>query len=63
MKEPEFSKNFWLGNGILAIAMIVLLFMGRLWQAMGPTAMILWTALVITGVFLLMKDKSGPSGP
>lgn len=63
MKESEFSKNFWLGNGILAVAMIVLLFMGRLWQVMGAAAMVLWTALVITGVYLLMKDKGGPNEP
>lgn len=57
MNEPEFTKNFWLGNGILAVAMLVLLFMGRLWEVMGVSAMVLWTALVISGVYLLMKDK------
>jgi hypothetical protein len=63
MNEPEHSKNFWLGNGILAVALLVLLFMGRLWEAMGIGAMVLWTALVVVGVFLLMKDKGGPAGP
>jgi len=62
MNEPEFTKNFWLGNGILAVAMVVLLFMGRLWAIMGVSAIVLWTALVIAGVYLLMKDKGGSSG-
>jgi len=62
MNEPEFTKTFWLGNGILAVAMVVLLFMGRLWEIMGVSAMVLWTALVITGVYLLMKDKGGSTG-
>jgi hypothetical protein len=61
MNEPEYSKSFWLGNGILAVALLVLLFMGRLWDVMGVAAMVLWTALVIAGVYLLMKDKGGPS--
>lgn len=63
MNEPEYSKTFWLGNGILAVALLVLLFMGRLWDVMGVAAMVLWTALVIAGVYLLMKDKGGPSAP
>lgn len=62
MNEPEFTKSFWLGNGILAVAMVVLLFMGRLWELMGIGAMVLWAALVIVGVYLLMKDKGGASG-
>lgn len=62
MNEPEFTKTFWLGNGILAVAMVVLLFMGRLWEIMGVSAIVLWTALVIAGVYLLMKDKGGSAG-
>jgi hypothetical protein len=63
MNEPEHSKNFILGNAILAAALLVLLFMGRLWEVMGVGAMVLWTAMVIAGVTLLMKDKGGPSRP
>ena len=63
MNEPEHSNSFWLGNAILAVAMLVLLFMGRLWEVMGIGAMVLWTALVISGVYLLMKDKGGRSSP
>lgn len=57
MNEQGHSKNFWLGNAILAVALLVLLFMGSLWEIMGVVAMVLWTALVVTGVFLLMSDK------
>jgi purine-cytosine permease-like protein len=62
MNEPEHSNNFWLGNAVLAVAMMVLLFMGRLWNVMGAAAMVLWAALVIVGVYLLMKDKGSGSG-
>jgi purine-cytosine permease-like protein len=62
MNEPEHSTKFWLGNAILAVAMLVLLFMGRLWEVMGTAAMVLWTALVIAGVYLLLTDKKGSSG-
>lgn len=62
MNEPEYSKTFWLGNAILAVALLVLLFMGRLWEVMGVGAMVLWTALVVAGVYLLMKGKGGTSG-
>lgn len=57
MNEQEHSKNFWLGNAILAVALLVLLFMGSLWEIMGIAAMVLWTALVVAGVYLLMSDK------
>jgi purine-cytosine permease-like protein len=57
MNEPKHSTNFWLGNAILAVAMAVVLFMGSLWETMGRGAMVLWVALVVVGVYLLMKDK------
>jgi len=63
MNEPEHSNSFWLGNAFLAAAMLILLFMGRLWEVMGIGAMVLWTALVIAGVYFLMKDKGGPAAP
>jgi hypothetical protein len=57
MDGPENSNNFLIGNAILAVALMLLLFMGRAWEVMGAGAMVLWIALVVTGVTFLMKDK------
>ena len=54
------SKNFWAGNAVLALALIVLLGMGTLAEMLGIWAMLLWIALVGVGVYLLMSDKSEP---
>lgn len=61
MNDEEFGPKFWLANGILAVAMLMLLFMGRLWELMGPAAMVLWIALAGTGAYLLMYK--GPKNP
>jgi hypothetical protein len=55
MNDKEFGPNFWLGNGILAVALIMLLFMGSMWETFGPIAMVLWTAVVAFGVYLVMS--------
>ncbi len=57
MNDSKQSTNFWLGNAILAVALVAVLFMGRLWELMGRGAMVLWVALIVVGVYLLMKDK------
>lgn len=61
--ESKFSMNFWLGNGILAVALLLVLFMGSLWQVMGRAAMVLWVVLVVAGVYLLMKDNDKTTKP
>ena len=60
MNKSKQSMNFWLGNGILAVALLLVLFMGRLWEVMGRGAMVLWIVLVVAGVYFLMKDKDEP---
>ena len=60
MNESKQSLNFWLGNGILAVALVLVLFMGSLWKVMGRGAMVLGVVLVVAGVYLLMKDKDEP---
>ncbi len=57
MNDDKPTTKFWLGNGIMAVAMLLLLFMGRLWEVMGAGAMVLWGVLVAAGVTLLMSDK------
>lgn len=61
MATPEDSNKFLLGNVILGIALLLLLFMGSAWEAMGLGAMVLWVALVVVGVYLLMQggDRGG----
>ncbi len=59
MSEQPPSNTFWLGNAILAAAMLMLLFMGSAWESLGIGAMVLWIGLVALGVYLVMlKDKS-----
>ncbi len=52
--------RFWLGNAVLAIAMVMLLFIGRLWEILGNSAMALWIAVVAVGAWLLLSDKNEP---
>ena len=59
MRDPKQRKNFWLGNGLLAAALLTLIFLGQLYEALGAAAMVLWMALAGAGMFFVMKDK-GP---
>ena len=61
MQQENPTPRFWLGNAVLAVALLMLLFMGKLWEVMGAGAMVLWTVLVVIGVYLLMSDKGGGS--
>jgi uncharacterized membrane protein YraQ (UPF0718 family) len=64
MKHEERGANFWMGNALLGMAMIMLLYMGYLWELMGIMAMGLWIATVIVGAYLLMSNKSNtPKNP
>jgi predicted RND superfamily exporter protein len=58
--NEEFSQSFWLGNAILAIALLMLLFMGSLWEALGVLAMVLWAAVVALGVYLVLNKPQKP---
>ena len=64
MQDERPKLNFWIGNAILAVAMLCLLFMGALWELLGGMTMVFWIGLVIAGVYFLMKDKdSTPNLP
>lgn len=58
MNTGKRSRNFWIGNAVLAAAMLSLLFMGPLSNALGIWAAVLWMALAAVGMALLMSDKS-----
>lgn len=57
MNNDEMTPRFWLGNGILAVALILLLNIGTLWDKMGVAAMMLWATLAAAGIYLIMTDK------
>lgn len=59
MKNEEFNSNFWLGNAILALALLMLLYMGTLWENLGILALLIWAVLAGIGAYLLMQ-KPGP---
>lgn len=59
MNHGKHTRNFWLGNGVLALAMLMMFFMGALSDALGIWAAVLWMVLAAVGVALLMSDKSG----
>ena len=56
------SRNFWIGNLVLGAAMLMLLFMGPLSDALGiwaaAGAAVLWMVLAAVGMALVMSDKS-----
>jgi uncharacterized membrane protein len=59
LNHGKHTRNFWLGNGVLALAMLMMFFMGALSDALGIWAAVLWMVLAAVGVALLMSDKSG----
>ena len=52
------SRNFWIGNAVLVLAMLMLFFMGPLSNALGIWAAVLWMVLAAAGMGLIMSDKS-----
>ena len=58
MNTGKRSPNFWIGNGVLAVAMLKLFFMWRQSDALGIWAAVLWMALAAVGIALVMSDKS-----
>jgi hypothetical protein len=60
MHDDKHGPNFWIGNALLALALVSMFFLGALWQALGVWAMGLWMGLAGAGMYFIMKDK-GPS--
>lgn len=58
MNPGKHSRNFWLGNGILALAMLMLFFMGPISDALGIWSVVIWMGLAGVGMALLISDKS-----
>ena len=51
-------RNFWIGNAVLALAMLMLLFMGLLSNALGVWAAVIWMVVAAVGMALVMSDKT-----
>lgn len=63
MNDDKPTLRFWLGNGVMALALLMLLSMGQLWDSMGEGALVVWIMLVAIGVYLLLGDKNRPPSP
>jgi len=55
-QEPKHGPRFWLGNGVLALAALFLLFLDQAAQWLGTGAVALWMGLVAVGVYLILTD-------
>ena len=58
LNTGKHRRNFWIGNAVLALAMLLLFFMGPLSNALGIWAALLWMVLAAAGMGLIMSDKS-----
>lgn len=58
MNTGKHSRNFWIGNAVLVLAMLMMFFMGPLSDALGIWAVALWMVLAALGMGLIMSDKS-----
>jgi uncharacterized membrane protein YobD (UPF0266 family) len=58
MEEPnKHGTRFKVGNAVLVVALLVMLFMGTLTQYIGMSAMFLWMALAALGFYLIYTDR------
>jgi len=58
LNTAKHKRNFWIGNGILAVAMLTLFFMGPLSERLGIWAAVIWMVLAGVGMALVMSDKT-----
>ncbi|MCU0841387.1 MAG: hypothetical protein MUC79_06670 [Thiobacillaceae bacterium] len=61
MQDGGHGSRFWIGNALLALALVMLFFLGALWAHLGVWAMGLWMALAGAGMYFLMTDKGASS--
>ncbi|MEW5770000.1 MAG: hypothetical protein AB1831_06490 [Pseudomonadota bacterium] len=60
MDNPNHTPAFWLGNALLGLSLVLLMFLGSLWETLGSLAMALWMLLAGVGMYLVTRDK-GPT--
>ncbi len=62
MNDFKHGTRFWIGNAILAVALLALFYMGPLSEVLGVWALVLWMALVGAGMYFLMTGKGNDPG-
>lgn len=55
MSNPQQKPAFWIGNGLLALALAILFFLGPLSEMLGAWTLILWMGLAGVGMYLITK--------
>ena len=60
MNDPHQKPAFWVGNGLLGLALALLYFLGPLSELLGVWAIVLWMGLAGVGMYLITRDK-GPT--
>ncbi len=60
MNDPHQKPAFWVGNGLLGLALALLFFLGPLSELLGVWAIVLWMVLAGVGMYLITRDK-GPT--
>lgn len=53
--DPEQSRNFWIGNVLLALALLMLFFIDDLWKLLDVGALVLWMFTAAAGTYFIMK--------
>ncbi len=59
MNNNSHPPSFWMGNALLGLSLVLLIFLGSLWESLGVWAMALWMGLAGFGMYLVAQDK-GP---
>jgi hypothetical protein len=57
--QEKHGRDFWIGNALLGVSLVLLIFLGGLWEALGAGAMVLWMAVAGAGMYFVTRDK-GP---
>lgn len=61
--ESEKRRDFLLGNALLALAALAILFFGPLWERFGVGALVGWMVLAALGVYFVTRDNETPGEP
>ncbi len=63
MQDTKHNPGFILGNVILGISLVMLLFIDQLWAFLGGWAMGLWMVLAGVGMYFVMSEKRSSTLP
>ncbi|ABI57378.1 hypothetical protein ACN2MM_10930 [Alkalilimnicola ehrlichii MLHE-1] len=64
MADGKTSHHMTLGHLFLGLSVLVLLFVGPLWERLGVGVLVLWVLLAGVGMYFFLSDRSEePPGP